>query len=66
MDDGTVAVLFRPFGLRWGDLSWQDAEQILEEARKDAPKLPNYDCAFSMLIRACETAVAEKLPISFG
>ena len=49
-----------------GGISWQDAEQILEEARKDAPKLPNYDCAFSMLIRACETAVAEKLPISFG
>jgi hypothetical protein len=48
-----------------GEISWQDAEQILAEARKDAPKLPEYDWAFSTLIRACETAVAEKLPISF-
>lgn len=26
-----------------GEISWQDAEQILVAARKDAPKLPNYD-----------------------
>ena len=65
MDNAAIAVLFRSFGLR-GDISWQDAEQILAEARKDASKLPNYDWAFSVLIRACETAVATKLPISFG
>jgi hypothetical protein len=47
-----------------GDISRQDAEQILVEARKDALKLPDYDSAFSVLIRACETAVAKKLPIS--
>ena len=48
-----------------GDISWQDAEQILVEARKDAHKLPDYDWAFSVLTRACETSVAEELPISF-
>ncbi len=49
-----------------GEISWQDAEQILAEARKDAPRLLNYNWAFSVLIRACETAVAKKLPISLG
>jgi hypothetical protein len=48
-----------------GEISWQNAERILAGARKDAPKLPHYDWAFSLLIRACETAVAKKLPISF-
>jgi len=48
-----------------GEISWQDAERILAQARKDAPKLPNYGWAFSVLIRACESAVAKKLPISF-
>jgi len=48
-----------------GIISWQDAEQILVQARKDAPKLPDFNWAFGVLIRACETAVAHKLPISF-
>ena len=48
-----------------GEISWQDAEQILVQARKDAPKLPDFNWAFGVLIRACETAVAHKLPISF-
>src|SRR5229473_813047 len=34
-----------------GEISWQDAEQILAEARKDAPRLLNYNWAFSVLIR---------------
>jgi len=33
-----------------GEISWQDAEQILAEARKDATKLPKYDWAFSVLM----------------
>ena len=48
-----------------GEISWQDAEQILAQARKDAPKLPGMAWAFSKLIRACEAAVTHKLPISF-
>jgi hypothetical protein len=48
-----------------GKISWEDAQQILVQARKDAPKLPGVGWAFSVLIRACETAVARKLPISF-
>jgi len=48
-----------------GEISWQDAEQILARAREDAPKLPDLNWAFSVLIRACEAAVAHKLPISF-
>jgi hypothetical protein len=48
-----------------GEISWQDAEWILAEARKDAPRLPDYDWAFSVLIRACESAVDKTLPISF-
>jgi hypothetical protein len=49
-----------------GEISWQGAKQILVEARKDPPKLPNYDWAFRVLIPACKTAVSKKLPISFG
>jgi hypothetical protein len=48
-----------------GEISWQDAQQILAQAREDAPKLPEFDRAFGVLIRACEAAVAHKLPISF-
>ena len=48
-----------------GEISWQDAEQILVRAREDAPKLPDFDWAFGVLIRACEAAVTYKLPISF-
>src|SRR6266849_7186639 len=48
-----------------GEIGWQDAEQILARAREDAPKLPDFDWAFSKLIRACEAAVAHNLPISF-
>ena len=48
-----------------GEISWQDAQQILAQARKDAPKLPDFDKEFNVLIRACEAAVANKLPISF-
>jgi len=48
-----------------GKVSWQDAEQILAQVREDAPKLPDFNWAFGVLIRACEAAVAHKLPISF-
>jgi hypothetical protein len=48
-----------------GKISWQDAQQTLARAREDAPKLPDFDWAFGVLIRACEAAVAHKLPISF-
>ena len=48
-----------------GEIAWQDAEQILAQAREDAPKLPGFAWAFSVLIRACEAAVANNLPISF-
>src|SRR6266481_4584230 len=43
-----------------GEVSWQDAQQILKRAQEDAPKLPDFARAFGVLIRACEAAVAHK------
>jgi hypothetical protein len=48
-----------------GEISWQDAQHILERAQEDAPKLRDFARAFGVLTRACEAAVAHKLPISF-
>jgi hypothetical protein len=48
-----------------GELPWEDAKSILEQARKDTAKLPRFDDQFRVLISACEAAVKERMPIMF-
>ena len=48
-----------------GDISWKDAVVILEQAKRDAPKLPDMAAEFQVLIAACEEAVKQKTSIIF-
>ena len=48
-----------------GTLSWRQAEAILRQARKDAPKLPRFEHQFQVLMEACELAVKHKTPLIF-
>ena len=48
-----------------GVISWQDAEAILWQAKKDAPHLPQFARHFHVLIAACEAAIEQQTPIIF-
>ena len=48
-----------------GTISWREAEKILQQARKDAPKLPEFKQQFRVLIEACQHAVEHKTPLIF-
>ncbi len=48
-----------------GKISWRAARAILRQARKDAPKLPDFDWQFRVLIAACDVAVKHRSPIIF-
>ena len=46
-------------------ISWRDAQAILRKAKKDAPKLNEFNRQFRVLIDACEAAVEHRTPIIF-
>ena len=48
-----------------GMIVWEEAEEVLHQARKDAPKLPKYKHEFRVLIEACQQAVKHKTPLIF-
>lgn len=48
-----------------GEISYEDAKTILEQALKDAPELPEYRHEFGVLIQACLAAAKERMPIEF-
>ena len=46
-------------------ISWRDAQAILQQAKKDAPQLPEFNRQFRVLTAACEAAVEHRTPIIF-
>ncbi len=48
-----------------GKLSGLQAREILKAARRDAPKLPEFDWQFRVLIAACKKAVKHRTHIIF-
>ena len=48
-----------------GNIPWPHARAILRQAREDAPKLPEFEWEFRVLIAACEAAIKHRTPIIF-